>query len=660
MATKKKGVQSPRVVSGKQKRTAGKRALDAFPDRVDLRDWWYQPTLMPLPDSLVNCSKVPEILDQGMEGACTGFALGAVINFLLHKQGIKRRVSPRMLYEMARCYDEWPGERYEGSSARGAMKGWARHGVCTRKSWPDKLHGRGNLDTAIGAEALGTPSGAYYRVKHKEVRDMHAALNEVGILYLTMMVHDGWDEPGPLTVSVKNGRGTLKLPVIQRQGRAESGHAIAIVGYTAEGFIIQNSWGKGWGANGFALLPYEDYLLHATDVWVAQLGVPLSVDLWKPGGRGAADEMSGLYRAGRNVPLADIRPYVIDIGNNGELSQTGNYWTTESDLRRLFAETIPTATKGWDKKRVMLYIHGGLNSEREAAKRIIAFRDVCLANKVYPLHIMWETGPLETLGSMLGDIFTQADDRAGGGFMEGMREAKDRLLELTASPLGGPMWDEMKENAWRASDHRKGRGAMQLVAKHVAEVLKEVDPKNKEHWELHVVAHSAGSILTAHSLPHFAALGIPFKTLQFFAPAIRLDEFKDYLLPAIKTGECPAPVFYLLNEEQERAKDSSMGPYGKSLLWMVSNAFEDKRGTPILGMLHHFKKDRALAPWLKQEINGLPQVVVSPATAVVGASTESKTHGGFDNDSHSMNSVLRRILGRKPTREFTPRDLQFE
>jgi len=39
----------------------------------------------------------------------------------------------------------------------------------------------------------------------------------------------------------------------------------------------------------------------------------------------------------------------------------------------------------------MLYIHGGLNGEEDVAKRIIAFRDVCLANEIYPLHIMWES-----------------------------------------------------------------------------------------------------------------------------------------------------------------------------------------------------------------------------------------------------------------------------
>ena len=166
----------------------------------------------------------------------------------------------------------------------------------------------------------------------------------------------------------------------------------------------------------------------------------MAVDLWGKSGKEATDSKSGLYRAARTIPLADIRPFVIDIANNGELSQNGEYWTSECDLRRLFAETIPNTTCDWDKKRIMLYIHGGLNSERGAAKRIIAFRDICLENQIYPLHIMWETGPLETLGHMLGDIFTKADERAGGGFMEGMREAKDRLLEITSAGLCSAMW----------------------------------------------------------------------------------------------------------------------------------------------------------------------------------------------------------------------------
>ena len=115
------------------------RKLDAVPDRVDIRDWFYRPGLAPIPDLVCNCSRVPAILDQQKEGACTGFALAAVINYLLHARNSEVRVSPQMLYEMARRYDDWPGEGYEGSSARGAMKGWMRHGVCSDALWPVTL-----------------------------------------------------------------------------------------------------------------------------------------------------------------------------------------------------------------------------------------------------------------------------------------------------------------------------------------------------------------------------------------------------------------------------------------------------------------------------------------------------------------------------------------
>ena len=36
-------------------------------------------------------------------------------------------------------------------------------------------------------------------------------------------------------------------------------HAISIVGYNAEGFIIRNSWGTGFGNNGYTTLKYSDF-----------------------------------------------------------------------------------------------------------------------------------------------------------------------------------------------------------------------------------------------------------------------------------------------------------------------------------------------------------------------------------------------------------------
>ena len=47
-----------------------------------------------------------------------------------------------------------------------------------------------------------------------------------------------------------------------------------LVGFNRDGFILQNSWGKNWGAGGFAVISYQDWLAHAMDAWVAALGVP--------------------------------------------------------------------------------------------------------------------------------------------------------------------------------------------------------------------------------------------------------------------------------------------------------------------------------------------------------------------------------------------------
>lgn len=647
--------------------------LDAFPDRIDLRDWFYQPALISLPDSLVSCPliKPAMILDQGREGACTGFALAAVVNFLRAKQKRTAIVSPRMLYELARRYDEWPGEAYEGSSARGAIKAWAKHGVCLRSSWQDDQHGITHMSDAIIEQAMATPGGAYYRIRPYNVRDMHTALNETGILYATLMVHSGWANPGgskgdkPVPVSyVHRGRKTtLKLPVIKRSGSADGGHAIAIVGYTPQGFVIQNSWGPGWGAGGFALLPYEDFLMHATDVWVAQLGVPVTMDLW------AADksiDTSGFQRASRTIPLSDIRPYVIDVANNGELSDSGEYWTTESDIERLFCETIPAKTRGWKKRRILLYLHGGLNSESASAKRIVAMRDVMLENEIYPLHVMWESDFLSSVAGLFKDLFTEADKLAGGGFLENLTEARDRVLELTLARAGHRLWGEMKENAQLASDHPHNIGAIQLVGNYVELAKKRLASHDKVGWELHIVGHSAGSIFAAHAMPLLSSLGIPLKSVQFLAPAIRTDTFKQLLLPGLEAGHIPLPSLYMLSDKLERG--DSVGPYGKSLLYLVSNAFEGMREVPILGMKACIDADKTLAKLFGGTVDGHPALVVSegipidPAKEVAaiqqGASV-SHSHGGFDNDCATMNSVLTRVLGGAPKRPFTARDLNY-
>jgi hypothetical protein len=162
------------------------------------------------------------------------------------------------------------------------------------------------------------------------------------------------------------------------------------------------------------------------------------------------------------IPLSQIRPYVVDVVNNGLLSDRGDYWATEEDVERLFKEVIPQRTATWQRRRVMLFLHGGLNDERATAKRVLAMRDVLLANEIYPLHLMWESGAMETIRGLIEDVF-KPDERAGVAewlrrTRKALIDAKDWSLELTAAGPGGALWRAMKENA-RLSSERKDRKA---------------------------------------------------------------------------------------------------------------------------------------------------------------------------------------------------------
>ena len=141
------------------------RTLNVRPDTLDFRDKMYVPSLIEVPVriplSRYKVYRIP-ILDQGTEGACTGFGLATVANYLLTRRKVvpdRTPVSPRMLYELARRHDEWPGENYSGSSARGAMKAWHKHGVCSEDKWPYVASNanQGGLTDARTADAMRRP-----------------------------------------------------------------------------------------------------------------------------------------------------------------------------------------------------------------------------------------------------------------------------------------------------------------------------------------------------------------------------------------------------------------------------------------------------------------------------------------------------------------------
>lgn len=616
------------------------KILNARPDGLDFRDRMYVPTLVEVPTrrELSEYREVgAPVLDQGSEGACTGFGLAAVANYLLRKRRIvpdDTPVSPYMLYDLARRYDEWPGEGYEGSSCRGAIKGWYKHGVCESDLWRPGSRKK-TLTEQVVSDAAMRPLGAYFRVNHKDLVAMHAAISEAGILYASAIVHSGWEKVR------RNGR-------IRFEDRQLGGHAFAIVAYDSDGFWIQNSWGGDWGHEGFCHLGYDDWLANGTDVWVARLGVPVMMsESSRATSRGT---VTGIRSEG--IPYHELRPHVISIKNDGQLDDKGDIGTTPESVREILRNDFPRITAGWKKKRLVLYAHGGLVKQDDALSKVAAVRAAALAAECYPLAFIWKTDYWSTVKNMLKDA-TQR--RRPEGIIDDtkdfMLDRLDDALEPLARVLTGKAsWDEMKENALLATS--TAAGGARIVADEIAR-LAAADPD----IEIHVIGHSAGSIFHAPLVEYLTGkgakgLGLKIKTCTLWAPACTTRLFKNHYLPAIKSGVIEDAALFTLTDKAER-DDHCANIYHKSLLYLVSNAFEETTRIPIfrpdgeaiLGMQKFVDKDAELSELIRSK---KLELVLSPNTRPIGSADAARahTHGGFDDDEATVKATLARVIGK--------------
>jgi hypothetical protein len=438
-----------------KKSRASNLIRNVVPDRLDLRDRLYMPPDAVVPDLVLDGRAHFPVLDQGETNACTGFALASVVYQLQYAAKRKRvSISPFMLYSMARRYDEFPGDpdADTGSSLRGAMKGWYKYGACSEKLWPSETmpasQGKKSTDD-WWLEAVHRPLGAYYRVDTRSVTDMHVALNEIGILYASAVSHSGWDEGFTKTSSSK---GRYWMIPRRKADLGDGGHAFAIVGYTQEGFIIHNSWGSGWGTKGRAILSYEDWLDHAMDCWVAQMGVVTELHLEIAHSKTLRLDAGKVQLASESsLRRREIAPFIIDMENNGRLSNIGDFRTQESDIEALVTHHLGMARTAWglgkqDPMDIAIYAHGGLTSEDTAGETAAKWIPALYEHKIFPIFLMWETDLWSTLKGRLSDIVEDQPRRTGGFFDRVKDWWNERLEKLLAVP-GTAIWSEMKQNA---------------------------------------------------------------------------------------------------------------------------------------------------------------------------------------------------------------------
>ena len=156
-------------------------------------------------------------LDQGIEGACAGFA---VTHEAAARPVVIQSVSDglaRAIYNRAKELDPWPGTDYEGTSILAAIKAGKEKGWYSEYRW------------AFGED------------------DLAAAIGYKGPAVLGLNWYEGMLD-------------TDATGFIRPTGRILGGYAVLCNGFSVskQTYRLHNSWGRSWGIEGDAFVSRAD------------------------------------------------------------------------------------------------------------------------------------------------------------------------------------------------------------------------------------------------------------------------------------------------------------------------------------------------------------------------------------------------------------------
>lgn len=248
-----------------------------IPDLADQRDLQHitpDAVLQTLPKTVDVRSFCPPVYDQGKLGSCTANAIAAAIAFEQRKLDTPERFTPSRLFIY---YNERALQGTvtadTGAPLREGMKAVNHVGVCPEDqpedadNWPyDPAQFASKPPESCYAAARHVRALRYSRVRHA-AEALKGCLAEGYPFVFGITVYESFESP-----QVKQ-TGMVNLP--EKHERVIGGHAIMAVGYddARQVLIMRNSWGPGWGDQGYGYLPY-DYLFArglARDFWTIRL-----------------------------------------------------------------------------------------------------------------------------------------------------------------------------------------------------------------------------------------------------------------------------------------------------------------------------------------------------------------------------------------------------
>ena len=224
----------------------------------DTRDWNFE-KLMKSDDLPLWCdhrNKLQPVRNQGNQGTCYAQSAACMKEWQENRDyGLDEYLSPQFFYNN-RNY--WNNNKKDGNdknedygmTGRDVMRILKDAGICLESEYPYGIvdENVSDMDIELIESAKKHRIKSYARVSTLE--GLKRSLFENGPCLIAFPVYNYTDQMW----NKKEGDSNL------------GGHAMTVVGYTEESFIIRNSWGLDWGDNGYSYYYFNDWGAH-WEIW---------------------------------------------------------------------------------------------------------------------------------------------------------------------------------------------------------------------------------------------------------------------------------------------------------------------------------------------------------------------------------------------------------